>query len=78
MQRQKPRQPAPAGAVPGIGDDVGGSVGEGQACPDHEKLHQRLMEACELAAREPRKRKPAVQVPDDLDDLDEGRLSSED
>ncbi len=49
-----------------------------QACPDHEKLHQRLMEACELASREPRKRKPVPQIPDELDELDEGSLSSED
>lgn len=48
-----------------------------QACPDHEKLHQRLMEACELAAREPRKRKQVPQVPDELDELEEGSLSSE-
>jgi hypothetical protein len=49
-----------------------------QSCPDHEKLHQRLMEACEQAAREPRKRKPVPQAPSDFDEFGEGGLSSED
>lgn len=49
-----------------------------QSCPDHEKLHQRLMEACELASREPRRRKPVAPPPEELDELGEGALSSED
>jgi len=48
-----------------------------QSCPDHEKLHQRLMEACELAAREPRKKKSAAPLPPELDEFGEGSLSSE-
>lgn len=49
-----------------------------QSCPDHEKLHQRLMEACELAAREPRKKKATAPLPPELDEFGEGSLSSED
>jgi len=50
-----------------------------QSCPDHEKLHQRLMEACEQALHEPRKRKPAAPAADEFeDDLDDGDLSSGD
>ncbi|MDP1663217.1 MAG: hypothetical protein Q8L55_14970, partial [Phycisphaerales bacterium] len=48
-----------------------------QSCPDHEKLHQRLMEACELASREPRKKKAGVPLPPELDEFGEGSLSSE-
>ncbi|MBY0308632.1 MAG: hypothetical protein K2Q09_07815, partial [Phycisphaerales bacterium] len=40
-----------------------------QSFPDHEKLHQRLMEACETAVREPKRRKPAPPIPDELEDL---------
>ncbi|MFT3686215.1 MAG: hypothetical protein QM783_15045 [Phycisphaerales bacterium] len=34
-----------------------------QSVPDHEKLHQRLMEACEAAVREPRRASPPRQSP---------------
>lgn len=49
-----------------------------QSFPDHEKLHQRLMEACEAAAKEPRRRKPTPTIPIELDEFGEGSLSSED
>ena len=49
-----------------------------QSCPDHEKLHQRLMEACELASREPRRRKPTPAAIPEFDEFGEGSLSSED
>lgn len=48
-----------------------------QSCPDHEKLHQRLMEACERAAREPRRRKPTPAALPEFDEFGEGSLSSE-
>jgi hypothetical protein len=49
-----------------------------QSIPDHEKLHQRLMEACEAAAREPKRRKPTPTIPVELDEFGVGSLSSED
>ena len=48
-----------------------------QSCPDHEKLHQRLVDACERAAREPRRRKPAPAAPAEFDEFGEGSFSSE-
>jgi len=65
--------------APLAADRVGELHARLQSCPDHEKLHQRLMEACERALHEPRKRKPAAPAADDFEDeLDDGDLSSGD
>lgn len=50
-----------------------------QSCPDHEKLHQRLMEACEQATREPkRKRATPALIDEEEDEFGEGAANAND